>query len=127
SLWTLIASTARAVEVASRAIASAAATIGADGGRPSQRPGRASSLAARKNPKQPLRAGKRRLAPGNTSSPQPLTPALCAEFTTAPRNLPSRRNRSLARPDNSVQSLDLSSGWGDRGQEIFPFNFKGSV
>src|SRR6516165_8387394 len=126
SVWTLIASTARLADGTKRAMTSAAAAaIAFKDSRPRQQSGQASSHAARKDLKQPLRAGKRRLAPRNTSSPEPLTPALCAEFTTAERTI--RGCRQPESPDYSMQSFGFSSGWGVLAQEKFPFDFKGSV
>ena len=99
-------------------MASAAAAIALEGSRPSQRPGHASSLAARKNGKQPLRAGKRRLTPRNTSSPEPLTPALCAEFTTADRNMrgppKARPGSPLIIPCNCLASVAAGAFWGKK-------------
>src|SRR5579872_6904052 len=79
SLWTLIASTARPMVGLKIMIASAAASNAAGRWRrPSQRKDEGQrkglSLAARKEPKQPLRPGKRRLAlrkykfPGTTNA-----------------------------------------------------------
>src|SRR5262249_29609352 len=106
SVWTLIASTARLADGTRRAMTSAAAAaIALKDSRPSQQSGQASSHAARKDLKQPLRAGKRRLAPRNTSSPEPLTPALCAEFTTAKRYI-----RGCRQPGSLDYSMQSRSG-----------------
>src|SRR5262249_60944543 len=67
-----------------------------------------------KIPNNPSVPAKRRLAQRKTSSPEPLTPALCAEFTTADRYMRGCRTRSRAYliiPRNRLALVAVEAFW----------------